>query len=199
MEQLAELSRMEQGLLRKLAALEERAEVRADDGLGQIHANATRLRTALPGERLAARAEPARAEPHEKGASIGAYEGAETRDMVEELKSKRAELQAMRSAYSQLQQMHAGVQQLLADDPSMQRARTAQARTAQARTVQARTAQAQAEQAQPAARRPTRMSAPSPTSSALTSSAFPDDDAQRLHALLKKRAQVPSLTLSLSL
>ena len=86
MEQLAELSRMEQGLLRKLAALEERAEVRADDGLGQIHANATRLRTALPGERLAARAEPARAEPHEKGASIVAYEGAETRDMVEELK-----------------------------------------------------------------------------------------------------------------
>jgi hypothetical protein len=192
MEQLAELSRMEQGLLRKLAALEERAEVRADDGLGQIHANATRLRTALPGERLAARAEPARAEPHEKGASIGAYEGAETRDMVEELKSKRAELQAMRSAYSQLQQMHAGVQQLLADDPSMPR------------TAQARTAQAQAEVAQPAARRPTRMSAPSPTSSALTSSAFPDDDAQnddarRLHALLKKRAQVPSLTLSLSL
>ena len=190
MEQLAELSRMEQGLLRKLAALEERAEVRADDGLGQIHANATRLRTALPGERLAARAEPARAEPHEKGASIGAYEGAETRDMVEELKSKRAELQAMRSAYSQLQQMHAGVQQLLADDPSMPR------------TAQARTAQAQAEVAQPAARRPT--SAPSPTSSALTSSAFPDDDAQnddarRLHALLKKRAQVPSLTLSLSL
>ena len=96
MEQLAELSRMEQGLLRKLAALEERAEVRADDGLGQIHANATRLRTALPGERLAARAEPARAEPHEKGASIGAYEGAETRDMVGELKSKRAELQASR-------------------------------------------------------------------------------------------------------
>ena len=189
MEQLAELSRMEQGLLRKLGALEERAKVRADDGLGQIHTNATRLRTALPGERLAARAEPARAEPHEKGASIGAYEGAETRDMVEELKSKRAELQAMRSAYSQLQQMHAGVQQLLADDPSMQRARTAQARTAQA----------QAEQAQPAARRPTRMSAPSQTSSALTSSAFPDDDAQRLHALLKKRAQVPSLTLSLSL
>ena len=192
MEQLAELSRMEQGLLRKLAALEERAEVRADDGLGQIHANATRLRTALPGERLAARAEPARAEPHEKGASIGAYEGAETRDMVEELKSKRAELQAMRSAYSQLQQMHAGVQQLLADDPSMPR------------TAQARTAQAQAEVAQPAARRPTRMSAPSPTSAALTSSAFPDDDAQnddarRLHALLKKRAQVPSLTLSLSL
>tara|TARA_B100000524_G_scaffold343508_1_gene239699 strand:- start:1392 stop:1970 length:579 start_codon:yes stop_codon:yes gene_type:complete len=192
MEQLAELSRMEQGLLRKLAALEERAEVRADDGLGQIHANATRLRTALPGERLAARAEPARAEPHEKGASIGAYEGAETRDMVEELKSKRAELQAMRSAYSQLQQMHAGVQQLLADDPSMPR------------TAQARTAQAQAEVAQPAARRPTRMSAPSSTSSALTSSAFPDDDAQnddarRLHALLKKRAQVPSLTLSLSL
>ena len=192
MEQLAELSRMEQGLLRKLAALEERAEVRADDGLGQIHANATRLRTALPGERLAARAEPARAEPHEKGASIGAYEGAETRDMVEELKSKRAELQAMRSAYSQLRQMHAGVQQLLADDPSMPR------------TAQARTAQAQAEVAQPAARRPTRMSAPSSTSSALTSSAFPDDDAQnddarRLHALLKKRAQVPSLTLSLSL
>ena len=192
MEQLAELSRMEQGLLRKLAALEERAEVRADDGLGQIHANATRLRTALPGERLAARAEPARAEPHEKGASIGAYEGAETRDMVEELKSKRAELQAMRSAYSQLQQMHAGVQQLLADDPSMPR------------TAQARPAQAQAEQAEPAARRPTRMSAPSPTSAALTSSAFPDDDAQnddaqRLHALLKKRAQVPSLTLSLSL
>ena len=192
MEQLAELSRMEQGLLRKLAALEERAEVRADDGLGQIHANATRLRTALPGERLAARAEPARAEPHEKGASIGAYEGAETRDMVEELKSKRAELQAMRSAYSQLQQMHAGVQQLLADDPSMPR------------TAQARPAQAQAEQAEPAARRPTRMSAPSSTSSALTSSAFPDDDAQnddarRLHALLKKRAQVPSLTLSLSL
>lgn len=192
MEQLAELSRMEEGLLRKLAALEERAEVRADDGLGQIHANATRLRTALPGERLAARAEPARAEPHEKGASIGAYEGAETRDMVEELKSKRAELQAMRSAYSQLQQMHAGVQQLLADDPSMPR------------TAQARPAQAQAEQAEPAARRPTRMSAPSPTSAALTSSAFPDDDAQnddaqRLHALLKKRAQVPSLTLSLSL
>lgn len=192
MEQLAELSRMEEGLLRKLAALEERAEVRADDGLGQIHANATRLRTALPGERLAARAEPARAEPHEKGASIGAYEGAETRDMVEELKSKRAELQAMRSAYSQLQQMHAGVQQLLADDPSMPR------------TAQARPAQAQAEQAEPAARRPTRMSAPSPTSAALTSSAFPDDDAQnddaqRLHALLKKRAQVPSLTSSLSL
>ena len=128
----------------------------------------------------------------EQGASIGAYEGAETRDMVEELKSKRAELQAMRSAYSQLQQMHAGVQQLLADDPSMPR------------TAQARTAQAQAEVAQPAARRPTRMSAPSSTSSALTSSAFPDDDAQnddarRLHALLKKRAQVPSLTLSLSL
>ena len=192
MEQLAELSRMEQGLLRKLGALEERAKVRADDGLGQIHTNATRLRTALPGERLAARAEPARAEPHEKGASIGAYEGAETRDMVEELKSKRAELHAMRSAYSQLQQMHAGVQQLLADDPSMPR------------TAQARTAQAQAEVAQPAARRPTRMSAPSSTSSALTSSAFPDDDAQnddarRLHALLKKRAQVPSLTLSLSL